>query len=827
MTARSNGGEADFVDPGSVQTLSELARGFQQLRGTRSYAALDQAINPKRSPDGPRLPASTLTNLLNGKSVPTRETVCTFLSACGLTDDAIEPWLAAWERVATSHLRSPAGAVRVRDARPRLLGVHASIQVLGSEDDLPPYVPRDLDGDLRRALAAAALQGGFVLLVGGSSVGKSRTLVEAVRSVMPEWWLIHPDAAEPDALRAIADESTPRTVVWLDELQRYLDQPSGLGVGTMRSMINAGVVVVATLWPHEYGTRTAPRTPGKPDPYANDRELLGRAHVTPVPEGFSPAERQRAQQLIGDQRIRIALETKDAGFTQVLAAGPALINWWQNAREHNCYGRAVIDAALDARRVGAQAPLTRDFLSAAAPAYLTPRQQATAPEDWLNRGLAFATTPLHGAAATLSPIATGMGHTAGYVVADYLHQHARQVRRTTPLPEGAWAALVGHHDPADTFRLGENAYRRMTPHAEALLRQAVDGGEAGARYWLADLLAQLGRNDAATSMLEALADEGDAVAEDQLAEMLADQSRADDLRARANAGHRFAAAWLADLLAEEGRVDELTVRADAGDRIAEGRLVDLLIGQGQIEEAVVRLTAQAGDGNMVARRLLAELLADIGRTEEATIQMRISADDGDFVAANRLSRVLDEEGWLATMRTKADDGDFLAAAWLAETLAERGMVDELRARAEAGDHDAAFRLVDLLVDLGLIEEAIGVLQTRVAADGRSGAEELADLLVEKDRVGEAIDLLRVQADAGRTEAGFKLADLLAGQGRLADLEAEVHAGTPGAAKRLRRLTSESGIHHALGTQEGVTSRYPGSKGQLERRGPHVGRPDGA
>src|SRR5262249_40575641 len=117
-------GNASGVDPATVHTLSELAEAFQRLRGSRPYAELDMAANPNPNRKGPRvLPASTLNNLLNGKSVPTRQTVVTYLTACGLDEQAQEPWLAAWERVATAHLRRPAGAVRVREARPRLLGV--------------------------------------------------------------------------------------------------------------------------------------------------------------------------------------------------------------------------------------------------------------------------------------------------------------------------------------------------------------------------------------------------------------------------------------------------------------------------------------------------------------------------------------------------------------------------------------------------------------------------------------------------------------------------------------------------------------------------------
>lgn len=60
------------------------------------------------------------------------------------------------------------------------------IQIPDASGELPPYVPRDLDANLRAALTAAAARGGFVLLMGGSLVGKTRALYEAVRADFPD-----------------------------------------------------------------------------------------------------------------------------------------------------------------------------------------------------------------------------------------------------------------------------------------------------------------------------------------------------------------------------------------------------------------------------------------------------------------------------------------------------------------------------------------------------------------------------------------------------------------------------------------------------------------
>jgi hypothetical protein len=153
-------------------------------------------------------------------------------------------------------------------------------------------------------------------------------------------------------------------------------------------------VLVGTLWPNEYATRTTLPLPGQPDQQADNRSLLGIAHVIDVPDAFSAAERRRAEALASDRRIRIALDTPDAGLTQVLAAGPELVRWWENAprplrqdRHHRGVGRPP------RRRPG---PGDHQFLAAAAPGYLTATERAKVPSDWLDRALAYATTPLRG-----------------------------------------------------------------------------------------------------------------------------------------------------------------------------------------------------------------------------------------------------------------------------------------------------------------------------------------------------------------------------------------------------------------------------------------------
>ena len=490
------------ADPSGVSTPEELAACLNRLRRGLSYEAMEtEAAKLEPRPDGSRLeplPKTTVGEIVTGKRLPTRGKLLTFLTVCKVAPDGQAPWLEAWERARTAALAWAAGRVRVRAAEPRRLGVHAAISVPGVPDDVPPrYVPRDVDAaefGVRARVEAAARAGGFVLLVGGSSAGKTRCAVEAVKALLPQWWLVHP--AGPDQVTALAQAPPPRTVVWLDELQRYLDGEDGLTGGVVRALLYGPhpVVIIGTLWPDRYSTYTAVPAPGDPDPRAREREVLDLAAVIRIDPEFSPAEQDRARAAAaGDRRLAVALGAAGYGLTQTLAAAPQLVARWADARSADPYGWAVLTAALDVARLGGRAPLPADLLRAAAPGYCTSAQQAEAPDSWFEQALAYATAKLHGAAAALAPAGSGvMGQVTGYTVADYLLQHASRERRPARVPASTWDALLSHlRDPADAARLADSAHGRLLyRYAIPLYRRAADAGDGHAAMRLADLLAE-------------------------------------------------------------------------------------------------------------------------------------------------------------------------------------------------------------------------------------------------------------------------------------------------------------------------------------------------
>ena len=354
---------------------------------------------------------------------------------------------------------------------------------------LPPYVPREHDQVLGQVVrAAAGGRSGIAVLVGGSSTGKTRACWEALallRDHDPPWRLWHPiDPSRPDAaLRELAGIG-PRTVVWLNEAQFYLDAEAGLGERAaaglrelLRHPARTPVLILATLWPQYWDTLTA-RPPGGSDPHAQARELLTGHDIT-LPAAFTSAQIGRLAGS-GDARLVLAARSApDGEVVQFLAGAPELLARYRNAPPA---ARALIEAAMDARRLGMGAGLPRAFLEAAAPGYLTDDQWDALGEDWLDQALAYTAVPCKGARGPLTrirlrsaryarsrgdqPTSTAAAARPLYRLADYLDQHGRPRRASRIPPAEFWSAAAAHARPADQAELGYAA------HARGLYRDA-------------------------------------------------------------------------------------------------------------------------------------------------------------------------------------------------------------------------------------------------------------------------------------------------------------------------------------------------------------------
>ncbi|HTQ90550.1 MAG TPA: hypothetical protein VMK84_13785 [Streptosporangiaceae bacterium] len=436
--------------------------------------------------------------------------------------------IAAWQE-AQAAIADPDGDVRVAGrpleevTNPFDLEVHRPVQL----EDAPPGLPvlplyeeREHDEVLRQVVRAAAHgRSGIAVLVGESSTGKTRACWEALdplRDQDPPWRLWHPiDPSPPDAALRELRGIGPRTVVWLNEAQLYLDTVDERGEqvaaglrALLRDPARGPVLVLATLWPEYWHSLTArPAPAGGKDRHAQARELLADHDIT-LPAAFTSAQMGRLAGS-GDARLELAARSApDGQVIQFLAGAPELLARYRNAPPA---AAALISAAMDARRLGMGVGLPHAFLEAAAPGYLTGDQWDALGEgeDWLEQPLAYAAVPAKGARGPLTRIrprpaasraarsgprdsgeqlAGGPGGIPGgplYRLADYLDQYGRQHRKGQFPPPEFWFAAAAHAPPADQAALGAAAHDRgLYRDAAQLHKNAAAAGSLSSALYL-------------------------------------------------------------------------------------------------------------------------------------------------------------------------------------------------------------------------------------------------------------------------------------------------------------------------------------------------------
>ncbi|MFJ3799988.1 hypothetical protein ACIPSJ_27365 [Streptomyces sp. NPDC090088] len=559
--------------------------------------------------------------------------------------------------------------------------------------ELTPYIRRPHDEELsaltRRGEAGHS---GMAMLVGGSSCGKTRACWEAVQALGEGWRLWHPfDPTRPEAALADLQKVGPRTVVWLNEAQHYLLPSTGslgervaAGVrALLQDQARRPVLVVGTMWPEYWDTLTALPSPQAPDVHEQARKLLAGTNLS-VPSAFSPLDlRALLNDRSKDPRLRYAAErAADGQITQYLAGAPSLLDRYRNAPAG---ARAVLQAAMDARRLGHGLALPYSLLADAAPGYLTDQEWDQTGDDWLKQALVYTAKPCHGARGALTRIKPRPGQTAPstphYRLADYLEEHGRNTRHGRPVPDTLWEAAFQHGHAENLFAFARSAIGQNRP--EDHLRFAVkaaDKGDHAAAWEAAETLCRQGRPAEALVMYQRAADDGAFLAaRKKAAALLLQLGRLDEglqeYQAAASQGHlssvhqavtllldqgqlEAAATWCQDLveqtdldildmaislLRQAGRGGAVTAwlceLADRGRPGALGRAADLLQQEGRAEEAVAWLVPLAQAGYLGAELCVADILEEAGRHDEALHWYRQAAESGYPSARSTLARL--------------------------------------------------------------------------------------------------------------------------------------------------------------------------------------------
>lgn len=366
------------------------------------------------------------------------------------------------------------------DALP--LAGEAALEVFGvHRSHLPvPYLVRDVHTEVTAAVDA----GRPVLVLGPPRAGKSRLAAEAVRRRCADLPLVVP--APPHGLAQLfgAGASPVRTVIWLDDLDRYL-RPEHFHVEWLDRAVRRRNIVVATM-------RTGPYEAQLPVRGARGTqwELLERFRTVWLRP--DDGERARLAAVVPDPRLRSGVLRY--GLGEYLGGAPLAVERLRAGEWSHPLAAALVRAAADWRRAGLDA-VPEDVLHDLATHYLPAHDRYTGPLDAgeADEAVRWAAELIDQTVALLEPTPVG------WRAFDFLVDHIAAEGR--PIPDVTWDAVLGraghrliavcqtaavvHHRPD----VAERAWRRaveLNPAAAlfqaGLLRGLQDAG-AGTAWW--------------------------------------------------------------------------------------------------------------------------------------------------------------------------------------------------------------------------------------------------------------------------------------------------------------------------------------------------------
>jgi len=653
----------------------------------------------------------TISRLLSTERLPSQEDAVSV--AAVLAERAGKPpaeAMALARELWTEACDAPQSPVpTVRQWAPLRLGVHRAVSTDGADPGLlTEYVVRRHDRVLRDRLrsADAERRSDFALLVGNASTGKTRAAFEAVLDVLPDWRLVSPSGGAQELLALVADESIgPRTVVWLDNAQRFLAGEQGEEVAAALTTLlerSAPLVVLGTLRTDHLQRLTArPNAAEAESDRFHVRALVAANNAEiDVPDTLAGHLPELVEKAARDPRLATALRAaaSDGRVLQHLTGGPELVRRYEcgPGRFFTVIEYALLTATVDARRLGHAGTLPGRLLAEAVVGYLPTTARVTG-DDWFATAVGSLCRHLdeHGrgelAALTAERVAPGFGEADGYRPDDYLEQYLRRKRAHLAPPRSLWEAAARHaRTPADLYALGRAAQeRRRQGHADQLYRRAAELGSGPAQAALAALLEETGESTAAeraaagsarawillAAAREAThdapgaerayreaADAGEPLAWAALArkhEHVGDQRGAEDIASRALLAGS-SQAWLA-----LARLRERSADHDGAMRAFQEAA---WAGELWAWTGLARLHERGGD------RTAAELAyleaAAVGATTAWTDLVRLRWTGGDTdgaeAAAQHAAEAGDGEGWsiLARMREIAGDPAGAEAAYL-------------------------------------------------------------------------------------------------------------------------------------------------------------------
>lgn len=693
------------------------------------------------------------------------------------------------------------------------------------------YLHRDAEDEAKQAIALLKP----VLILGSSMAGKTRMAAELVRELFPDKHVFMPDPPDGVANIVNAGDMPRQHVVWLDDLERYLQDSKNLKTRWIEDLQKNENVVIATMRANLFEgfmpNSDRPRTQWE------TLQCFTRVYLTE-----ESSESHRLASLSDNPQLSKGI--LDYGLGTYLGGGFLAVERLDAGRSTNPVGRALVLAAIDWQRSGVGEAIPETTARTLMHTYISSTKPQPTSEE-IDAGLKWSTAKDVGGGLFSLLERT---HAGGLRPFDYLVDHVASSNK--PVTSQVWQAaaegdapvgqltnagttaeLAGHYAIASKFferaaRLGDAT--AMVNYSISLERQdrieeakiwdtkAAEAGNPQGLTGLGVKLLREGKQEAAEKLLRQAANAGERSAMTNLGHILIGRGE----KAEGISWHKRAAESGSPLgMTNYGLQLELqgnTVAAETWYRKAQStgdasgaahfQLAKLSEKHGKNDEVEPLLREAVNRRNPSAMGWLGSILAAKGQQEEAEHLFQGAADRGGAVGLAMVGRKLFREG-------KYDEAEKLFKRAIAERLpwattdlgvlyANTDRTEEAKVQytlaVAAGDDHALHNLGGLLIDEGKLEEAQALFQKAADLGSATGMYLWSESLVLGGKTGDlakANALLEKAATLGDLDAICESGRRAADQGdqdkavRLLTQAAD--RGHAGAAECLALLQSEA------------------------------------
>ncbi|MCL7494851.1 tetratricopeptide repeat protein [Streptomyces sp. MCA2] len=694
------------------------------------------------------------------------------------------------------------------------------------------YVNRDIDTEFLEALKP----GRFILLIGDSTAGKSRTAFEAAQRLLGDYRVLMPfDGNEAGIAHELVQHDS-RVLLWLDDLDVFLAPPA-ISVRVIDEIQNRNGIVLATLRAERFNELSLREERSAFDTerllVRNARQIMSRAEKFFLDRRWSQREISQAD-ISSDPRLKNAVDHADEyGVAEYLAAGPQLYDEWRNAWSPGGHPRAaaLVSAAIDFKRAGINKPVGIGVLISAHEHYLQEKGGMRLRPEKFEEAISWATSPLHATTSLLVPYEAGT-----YKAFDYLVDKIANSETVTEIPDVVWDEVLTGKLEFDFRTVGEYAAKAgRTDLAERAYRLAEGADPQGQdAFRLGYVFLTAGNYDQAVNWYTKSAENGNIRA---LANLGYVHARKRDYQGAeryfgeaAQKGDEKAALGLATLLLKQQRLDE----ADAWCSVAEEKGIidarvlraDIYVARGDIDlaepiylemrerfphkvatglglvnlerekyrEAISQFETALKGGDHAALISMARCYSEMKDYEEAASVTRRYMNEhpedstGYFNLAFYLQRVGNFEEAEFYYRKAVDLGDVKAMMNLANLLSDGERTEEAEelycAAIKKGDSKAPRGLAHLYRVTGRFSKAISILRSLIREGSAAAFKEMGRVQEDLGRTNLAILWLQKAVDLGDTNAGIRL-------GYIYERRGESKRATP-----YYRIAAEAGDAHA-------------------------------